>query len=715
MARASTDNGINGAKRELLAEKESDIWLEAKDRLQISLSATNDDRNLMKEDLLFGEGEGHWDDDVVVTTATKETPQLTINLSDALVGRVVNNIKEQRPRGKAHPVGDGADVDRAKFINGIGRHVEYRSQASVAYDTAADCAVRAGVGYARLVAEYISPDSFKKDLRILPIDNIFSVYDDPAAVMPTGCDRNWLLISIKIPRTEYKRLHPNADNVSWNDIGKDDGRQDWEDKETIRLAEYFRIREKSDVLYLLRSADGKEYTKYKSDLKDFKNPGGQILDERESYKREVQWFQLNGVKVTEREILPGTLIPVARCAGNARNIDGRVYRRGMIRAMKDPQRMVDYGETAKILRLGLSTKSKYIAAEGQIEGHPEWTTSNIEPIPTMIYKPVTVETAQGEVLLPPPQAIPPAQVEAGFTEFVQGMRSNLLAVSGMPNEPGQDAQGQVVSGKAIQRRDKLSDQSHIQYYDNQTLMIADLWRIMLEYIPVTYHEPGRIQRIIGDDGKPTMETLNMLGPEGIKNDVTTGDYDVMMDTGPGYDTKREEGADNLLQLLSIQALAEIIAKTAPDLVFRSIDHPYMEEIADRLSAQTPEGLQQIMKELPERARNIIQALSQQNQQLQQALQAAQTGLTKAHLDATVKAHGIEQDNATKRQDVQSRDQTALAIAAMKVHGTLADTEIKTAGKLMDTHAKAGHEAAAAERMIESGETAEKGNGSAGSS
>jgi hypothetical protein len=85
------------------------------------------------------------------------------------------------------------------------------------------------------------------------------------------------------------------------------------------------------------------------------------------------------------------------------------------------------------------------------------------------------------------------------------------------------------------------------------------------------------------------------------------------------------------------------------------------------------------------------------------------------LDATVKAHGIEQDNATKRQDVQSRDQTALAIAAMKVHGTLADTEIKTAGKLMDTHAKAGHEAAAAERMIESGETAEKGNGSAGSS
>jgi len=710
MARDSIDNGINGAKRELLAEKESDIFEEARDRHQISLAATSDDRNLAKEDFLFGEGEGHWDDDVV-TTASAATPQLTINLTDALVNRVVNNIKEQRPRGKAHPVGDGADIDRAKVINGIGRHVEYRSQASVAYDTAADCAVRAGWGYARLVAEFISPDSFKKDLRILPIDNIFSVYDDPAAIMPTGCDRNWLLIAITMPRTEYRRRYPRMDNVSWSDSGNNEYRLDWESKEEIRLAEYFRIREKTDTLYRLRSADGKEYNKYKSDLKNFANPGGEIIDERESYKREVQWFQLNGTRVVEREILPGTLIPVARCQGNARNVDGRVKRRGMIRAMKDPQRMVDYGETAKIMRLGLASKSKYIAAEGQLDGHPEWTTSNVEPIPTLVYKPVTIETAQGEVLLPPPTPIPPAQVEAGFTEFVQGMRSNLLAVSGMPNEPGQDAQGQVVSGKAIQRRDKLSDQSHIQYYDNQTLMIADLWRMILEYIPVTYNEPGRVQRIIGDDGKPSMQTLNMVGPNGLENDVTTGDYDVMMDTGPGYDTKREEGAENLLELLQTPALAEIVAKTAPDLVFRSIDHPYMEEIADRLAAQTPDGLKKIMEELPERARNIIQALSQQNQQLQQGLKEAQEGLTKDKLMATVKAHDVEVSNETKRMDVQSRDQTALAIAAMKVHGTLADTEIKTAGKILDTHVQAGHDARAAERAIEAGEQAEKGNGS----
>src|ERR1700677_185576 len=237
----------NEAKREVLALNERDIFDEAKDRLELSLASDSADRSEMKDDLLFGEGEGHWDDERVVTSASMESPELTINLTDAMVQRVVNNMKQQRPRGKCHPVGDGATVDMAKIFNGLGRHVEYRSEASVAYDHAGDMAVRAGLGYVRLVAEWTHERSFEKDLRILPIDNIFSVYMDPAAVMPTACDANWCLITINMPRTEYKRLNPRADNASWSDIGST-WMGDWEEKEQIRLAEYFRIREKTETL-----------------------------------------------------------------------------------------------------------------------------------------------------------------------------------------------------------------------------------------------------------------------------------------------------------------------------------------------------------------------------------------------------------------------------------------------------------------------------------
>ena len=173
-----------------------------------------------------------------------------------------------------------------------------------------------------------------------------------------------------------------------------------------------------------------------------------------------------------------------------------------------------------------------------------------------------------------------------------------------------------------------------------------------------------------------------------------------MDTGPGYETKREEAADNLIQLLKVPALAEIISKQGSDLVFRSIDHPYMQELADRLSANNPDGMKKIVEGLSGKAKAIVEHLSQEVQQLQSQLKETQADLkysiTKAHLAATVKAHDIEEINKTKRHDTEIRSHTALAVE-----------EIKAGASLMNTHVEAMHHKAAAERIIESAEYAEK--------
>ncbi|MCQ4438581.1 hypothetical protein NO135_26590, partial [Clostridioides difficile] len=67
-------------------------------------------------------------------------------------------------------------------------------------------------------------------------------------------------------RQEYRRRYPRAKNVNWNDLDRQQSRLDWEDKEEIRLAEYFRIRETPDRLYLIRNQKGQELTMYRSDL-----------------------------------------------------------------------------------------------------------------------------------------------------------------------------------------------------------------------------------------------------------------------------------------------------------------------------------------------------------------------------------------------------------------------------------------------------------------
>jgi hypothetical protein len=514
-------------------------------------------------------------------------------------------------------------------------------------------------------------------------------------------------------------------------MGLGDGRREWDDKEEIRLAEYFRLREKPEQLYLIQGArgsanEGKEFTKYLSEMP--RGPDGKLLsidevrlrlaaqqfdivDDRPSVKRQLEWFRVNGLKVIERQQLPGMYIPVFRVEGKAKDIDGQVRRRGMVEGMMDPQRMVNYGEVAKIKRLGLTPQAPWVAAEGQLDGHPEWDNANQKSHAVLTYKPVTIQTGQGEIPLPPPMRQQPAQLEAGFSEFTQGMRSNLMALAGMPSEPGQDEQGQVVSGQAIKRRQFLSDQSHFRYYDNLTLAIAQCWRCMVPWIQVYFSEE-RMQRVIGEDSTPQMVKLNEQTTEPgenegddpvakVKNDMSIGTYDIVMDTGPGYETKREEGADNMIDLMRVGPLAEIIAKTGADLVFRAIDHPYMQELADRLQATNPDGLEKIMEGLSSRAKSIVQALQkqvdalkQENQTLQQDLKA---GITKAHLAAAVKAHDTEVKARTTIHDVDSRDRTKSDVA-----------EITTAGKMMDSRAERDHTTALSERdMLHSADQAER--------
>jgi len=692
--------------REFAAITEKEIFEEARDRLEIANEAETDNRKRAKAAMLFREGD-QWDAPST-SSVSEDEPELTINLTDSFVRRVVNNIKQQRPRGKCHPVGEGADIEIADVINGIGRHIETRSEASVAYDLAAERSVDAGFGYFRILPEYLDSRSFQTDLRILPIDNVFSVSMDPDAIMPTGADQNWCIISVKMKRQEYKRKYPNATNAGWTESSRADRTDDWEDKESIRIAEYFRIREKTEKLYLIKGQNGEEFTKYRSefpkgadgkvDLEDIAarlaSQGFEIVADRDSVVRSVEWFKLNGLKVIQREVLPGQYIPIFRVAGNAMNIEGRVRRRGMVEGMMDPQRMVNYGEVAKIKRLGLAPKAPWVAAEGQLDGHPEWDDANQKAYNVLTYKPVIIETSGMMPIMPPPPARQaPAQIEAGFSEFVQGMRSNLLSVAGMPHEPGQDQQGGViVSGQALKRRQYMSDQSHFQYYDNLTLAIAQCWRVMVEWIP-HYFSESKMQRIIGEDSTPEMININQQveedGVKRVKNDLSVGKYDVVMDTGPGYETKREEGAENLISLLAIPALAEIVAKTAPDLVFRSIDHPYMQELADRLMAQNPEGLEKLMGSLSKRAKHIVQSLANENQQLQQKLQQLEQdlkiGLSKTQMIVGAKEHDTN----------------------IRSHTELAKAEIAAGASLLNTHAEAKHHEAAADRLIQQSQNVEQ--------
>jgi hypothetical protein len=692
------------------ATTDAQIFAECAERLRIAQQAEGENRQRAVLALEFEDGQ-QWPDDLYNLRKVSKRPTLTINHTRTFVRRVVNNMRQQRPRIKVHAVGDGAEPEMASKIGGLIRHVENRSDGAIAYDIAGESAVKIGWGYFRILTEYVDEDSFDQEIRILPIRNTFTVYMDPAAT-GSGEDMEWCIISEKMKRSEFERKYPKEEQTEWREGGAGDQGTDWETKEEIRLAEYFRITRKKDTLVKLTTGE----SVYKSEMQDGQVIAKQLNGQdfaRPTMRRQVEWYRLNGTTVVQNVELPGKWIPVVRCEGNVLELNGTVRRKGMIEDMMDTARMYNYWRTCETEMIALAPRAPWMGTANQFAGHNEWNDANQKPYSKLTYNPDFIDQPDGtKTPLPPPTRVETIQIPAGFVNAAEGAAKDLMALAGMPHEPGVDKPGEVVSGVALRRRQALSDIGHFQYYDNQTRAIAHGGRIQLEYIRA-YYSTQRMQRILGEDGTPETIELNTPDPvtQKIKDDVTVGRFDVVMDTGPGYETKRQEGAEQLIDLLKIQPVAEIVAKNGADLLFRSIDGPYSEQLADRVMPMNPEGMDKAMKGLPEQARNIITAMQRQLQQKDQLIQqqglelkykgAIEQGWMKTEIDkenikAGVKVHDTRTNADTKREDTHVKAQASIAVA-----------EIGAAGQLLNTNTEAAHDRAAAKEMIQAAGKAEK--------
>jgi hypothetical protein len=143
--------------------------------------------------------------------------------------------------------------------------------------------------------------------------------------------------------------------------------------------------------------------------------------------------------------------------------------------------------------------------------------------------------------------------------------------------------------------------------------------------------------------------------------VTVGEYDVVMDTGPGFQTKRQQAVEAMMPLLtSNQELFNI----AGDLVFRNMDFPGADVIADRLASMNPMANIDEKSDIPPEIQMRLAQSEKQLQEMQQQLQAAQLEINNRGQVAQIKEEG-----ATKRKlmDVTSRAHNTETMAEVKVN------------------------------------------------
>jgi len=654
---------------------ESGVIEEAKEFLRFCSDNDSNNRVEALDDLKFAGGD-QWPVEIQNSRLLESRPYLTINKIDAYCRQITNQQRQQRPRIKAHGMNDQSDEKVAEIITGICRHIENQSDADAAYDNAFDFAVRMGWGYWRITHDYPRPDSFDQEIYIKRIENPFMVYFDPNSNEPDGSDAEKCLITEVISKEAFRKMYPGADDGGgFTPRGTGDSQSEWITREDIRVAEYFYTERKRMKLLLL--SDGTTcYEDEKPSEVVMQDARIYVVSKRETIKKQIKWCKLTGMQILEQRNWAGSYIPVVPVYGQQLIVDSKKKKFGLTRMAKDPQRMYNFWSTALTESVALAPKAKFLLAEGQDEGHEmEWNTANIKSMPVLRYK----QTDSEGRIAPVPTRIQPEPPPAGMVTALQGLDGDLKAVVGI-YDPSQLPNGNQ-SGKAINGMQQQTDMTNFHYYDNLTRSIRQTGRIILDLIPHIY-DKERVLRIIGADGKGELITLNQRamndqGVEEILNNVTVGQYDVVMETGPGYSSKRQEAVESMVQMLQVDPA---LMQQAGDLVFRNMDFPGAEIIADRLAAANPLAQIDEKSDIPPQVQMQLAQSQQTIQQLQQQLQAMQMDIQygasvaeqkdKAMLQKTQMELEVRREDTRMRTDTQAHDtviktQTQLEIEQMK--------------------------------------------------
>lgn len=594
-----------------------------------------------------------WESGAVAARKAKNQASLEFNLTGTFCRQQINIQRQNRPQAQVIPVDSEADVETAKILQGLIKDTEEATDFDNVADTAAENAVYGGLGFYRIGTDYIDANSFQQEPKFLPIVNTEAVLIDPLSKALDGSDMSRALVAEWVAKDPLIKQHGEdaADNFDMATVS------DWSNEQdnTVCVVEYFYKEEVATTLYLF--ADGS--TAFADDLTDEQKEAA--VKERPSTKTVIKWAKASGCKILEEGEFPGKYIPIIPVYGEVRWIGNKRHVFSLVHFAKDPQRLFNYWKSVEATILNKQQDDLMVVDGKAIAGYEtEWRN----PGQHKFLRINTVDKDTGQNILMPTR-ISPTQPPVAVMNAAMGAQQAITDILNM-HAPVMGAQGNETSGVAIQKRQQQSETAQFHFQDNLNKSIRHSSRILLEVYRAVY-DTEVVRRIIGMDGEASMTKLNAQPTEqddpqkasinGLLNDISVGRYDVRMDTGPSYNTQRDQNFQMMMQLMQFnpelfQVIGDILLKDSPLINAK--------EISERVKMTIPEQIRNAGKgeqQLPPEIQAQIQQLDQVIQQMSQALEQAQAELQDKNADRE-KDIIIAQINAANRTDVQELKGTA---------------------------------------------------------
>jgi Phage P22-like portal protein len=645
------------------------------------------------EDLRFRRGNksDQWTPEAL--EARKGRPCHVVNKLPQFIRQVTGDMRQSRPGIKVVPVDSGADIKTAEVRAGMIRYVENRSKAKHVYTTGADSQVTCGIGHWQVTTEYAHAGTFNQEVRIIGIEDSVSVLWDADAILQTKEDADHCFVPVDMTLAKFKKQWPNAKAEGFDTrmcgTGTTSAFDNWHSDDYIRVVQYWKKKPLKRTLALMPDGSVEDLTDLIKDapkeqiaqgLEYLQAQKGARIEERDSYK--ICRYLITMAEVLEEKDWLGMHIPVVPVIGEEVRVGRDVYRHGIVRYARDLQRMENYYASAETEVIALQPKAPWLGTKKQFQDHyDQWEVANTDNLPFLEYTPDAAASG-------PPSRIQPPVASQAIMEGKLRNSEDMKAVIGI-YDTSLGAKSNETSGIAIQRRDQQGDTGTYVYHDNFALAIERTAEIVNELFPKIY-DTQRTIRILGDDGKPDLVEINkpqmVDGVTKILNDISSGSYDVMMEQGPSYATKREQAQAGMTEF--IRALPQA-AGVVGDIYAKVMDFPDADGFGERMEYLMPPELrakieadkkqreQASGQQKPPSPEEQQQAAAQQQQQelAQQAMQMqlaeGQAKVAKAEADAeAAKANARKAIADADRAETEARlKQAELARAHIdNVHG-----------------------------------------------
>lgn len=493
--------------------KSADTLADQKEMFETISLSEMDQRTAMLDDLRFGRLGMQWPAEIEKQRRGDNRPMLTINQMPAFIRQVVNDARQNRPQIKVKPVGSKGNVKTSTVFNGIIKNIEAVSKADIAYDTAMDFAVSAGIGYFRIDIEYEDDDTFDQVLRINRIPNVFSVFGDPFSKRADSADWNNSFLVDYVSLDEFQRDYKDAEEVDWQQTGYLALSNPWLSEEKIMICESWCREPVKTKLLKLSNGEIIEQVNFKKAKEIIYDPMGiTVTATRDGNGHKVMQRLMTGAEILEETEWAGKYIPIIPVYGEEVNVEGRRLFKSLINNAKDAQRMFNYWRTTSTELVALAPRVPWVGEEGafDVEGETgKWMNANRESYAYLQFKrgyqpPVRQQLDGGNAVGAMSEAMSAnkdIQTTIGMHEASMGIKSN------------------ETSGKAIMARQHEGDVSTFHFIDNLNRAISHAGTVLVDLIPKVY-TAGRIVRIIQPDG--TQKAIKVSGtPNGAAGPLST--------------------------------------------------------------------------------------------------------------------------------------------------------------------------------------------------